>query len=340
LSLVIVAADGTTRHRGVKLIVNKLPLNVDIPIQHIPEGDHVLRAEVSVAGKVLATYVAGVSVTPRLSERLDRLRIATDGRSTDSATLGSLQLLLRDLTGRTAAETNFPATRLLAEAEDLAKSVQSGDQFYGPQRTGQFWLTIPTGTSPTYTRLFVPEQAKAGKPLPLVVALHGAGGSENLFFDAYGYGLIARLAKERGWLVVAPRAGWLFDAAPPVAAFVDELAKTYPVDKQRVYLVGHSMGAMQTVALAQQSPGRFAAIAALGGGGGLSKPAVFQNLPTFIGCGKEDFLLAGAKGLAQALERSGAKRVTFKEYPNVEHMLVVQEALPEVFKFFAGAMRE
>src|SRR5581483_3079525 len=98
------------------------------------------------------------------------------------------------------------------------------------------------------------------------------------------------------------------------------------IDQKRVYLVGHSMGAMQTVALAQQAPGRFAAIAALGGGGAVTQPDTFKDLPVFIGCGSADFLLGGAKALAETLKKAGATRVQFHEYPGVEHMLIVQEA--------------
>ena len=50
-----------------------------------------------------------------------------------------------------------------------------------------------------------PRGAAKGKPLPLVIALHGAGGSENMFFDAYGNGKIVDLCRKRGWLLVAPR---------------------------------------------------------------------------------------------------------------------------------------
>src|SRR5690349_2442714 len=138
-------------------------------------------------------------------------------------------------------------------------------------------------------------------------------------------------------MVVATRAGGLFDGPPPVPAVLDELARLYPVDRSRVYVVGHSMGAAHAVLLAQQTPGRYAAIAPLGGGGNVSKPEAVKDLPIFIGCGSEDFALFGAKGLAQALQKIGATRTTFKEYRDVEHILVVQEALKDVFAFFEAS---
>ncbi|HEY1380419.1 MAG TPA: alpha/beta fold hydrolase [Gemmataceae bacterium] len=340
LRLALVGASGAAPFAAAEVPLAALPAAATLPTDKLPEGDHTLRAEVVVGGQVLATYTAGVSAVPRLAKRIGSIHTAAGkalDRSTDSATLQSLAVLLEELYRRNSPETNYPAARLVAEAEALARARAAKEEFYGPKRTGQFWLTLPANKDGVPVRLFVPEQARAGKPLPLVVALHGAGGSENLFFDAYGSGLIARLAAERGWLVVAPRAGWLFDGPPPVAAIVDELAKLYPVDQKRVYVVGHSMGAMQSVAVAQDTPGRFAAIAPLGGGGTVRKPEVFAELPVFVGYGTEDFLAGGERGLAAALRESGAKKLTVKEYAGVEHILVVQEALPDVFRFFEKA---
>jgi predicted esterase len=335
----LVAADGSTRYADT-VVPFAAPIDISLAIDKAPEGDHTLRAEVAIGEKVRATYSAGVSVVPRLAHRIDRLTGAVwgfDAKATEAKTLASSYALLRALAHRIAPETNYPAARLLAETEALAKAVTAGERFYGPKQTGQFWLTLANAN--TAVRLFIPEQANQGKPLPVVVALHGAGGSENMFFDAYGCGLIARLAKDRGWMVVAPRSGWLFDAAPPVGSIVDELANLYPVDRQRIFVVGHSMGAMQAVTLAEQGSTRLAAIAVLAGGSS-AKPEALRDLPVFIGCGGEDFLLGGSKRLAESLKKAKATLTTYKEYPGIEHLLIVQEALPDVFKFFASARPE
>jgi predicted esterase len=318
------------------------PFDVTFDTRSLPsrlDGDYTFRLEAMV-GRAEATYSVGVSIVKNLRERLTRLNVAranTKDRGIDGQTLKSHVELLIGLARGSVPETDYPAARLLTETEELAKAIECSKPFYGPDRTGQFWLSVPTSTEPAPVRVFVPEQAKEGKPVPLVVALHGAGGSENLFFEAYGDGMIARIARSRGWMVVAPRAGGLFDAAAPVPAIIDELAKRYPIDPKRVFLVGHSMGAMQAVTLAQQSPGKYAAIAALGGGGAVTRPDAFRSLPVFVGCGREDILLGGAKGLVAALERAGGRQVTFKEYPDSEHIMIVQEALPAVFDFFDRA---
>ena len=137
----------------------------------------------------LAAAGTTVPATPALLP----VRLAAPGSSatsTDRATLHALGELLALLAERHTLETDYPAARLLAEAEALAQAIAAKERFYGPPRTGQFWLSlvIDGGTAPV--RVFVPDAVKAGKPVPLVVALHGAGGTENLFFDAYGNGKI------------------------------------------------------------------------------------------------------------------------------------------------------
>jgi predicted esterase len=326
---------------GVVTPLPKLPTSAELPLRvsggEPREGDHTLSVEIVAGGQVLATYRQTISVVPHLRERVNRLRAAAKAaageQTTDAATLRSLADLVDKLARRESLETDYPAARLLAEADGLAKAVAAKERFYGAQRPGEFWLTLATAAGTAPVRLFVPEAVKAGQPVPVVVALHGLGGSENLYFEGYGAGLTLRLARQRGWILVGTRAGGVLDGAPPAPAVIDELAKLYPVDRRRVYAIGHSMGASHALTLAQQAPGRFTAVAALGGGGSVNKPEAVKGLPVFVGCGAEDFALNTAKGLARALEQAGAG-VTFKAYPDIEHIVIVRAALPEVFAFF------
>ena len=58
-----------------------------------------------------------------------------------------------------------------------------------------------------------------------------------------------------------------------------------------------------------------------------------SQLPCLVGVGTSDFALGGARTLARALESAGAE-TSLREYPGIEHLLVVQVALPDVFAFF------
>ncbi len=108
--------------------------------------------------------------------------------------------------------------------------------------------------------------ATSPKPVPLLLALHGAGADENAFVDAYGAGTTPRLAGEQGMLFVSP-ATIAFAASPEnLDALVAQLRTEYNVDTTRIYLIGHSMGAGAVARLASQRPHMLAAVVCLAGG--------------------------------------------------------------------------
>ena len=136
-------------------------------------------------------------------------------------------------------------------------------------------LVGPDGRPRTW-ELHVPEGLDPGAPL--VVALHGAGGSGAGFRASSGYD---ELADAEGFAVVFPDAiGVLptWDAGgccPPasltrpddvgfVVALVDRLVAELASDPDRVYVTGHSNGAMLTHRLACETD-RFAAAVAVAG---------------------------------------------------------------------------
>src|SRR5262245_9311979 len=328
--------------KTVEAPLDTLPVTVKVPIKDVPgtpSADFKLTAEFLSEDKVLGTRAIGVARVERLAERVGVVKkaaraVPSPPATIEQATLIHLASLLDELARGNALETDYPGSRLVFGGERLA---QVKEPYYIPSRPGEFWLAVPTGKSTSVLRLRTPPKLDATKPIPILCALHGRGGSENFYFDGYGNGLVPKLATERGWLVVGTRVGGSFGggAAPDVSAILDALAKRYPIDAKRVYLLGHSMGAAQATALAQQNPGRFAAVAALGGGGRVVKPEAVKGVPFFVGCGKHDFARASAKALHQALDEAKAA-VTFREYEDAEHMLIVQEAAADVFKWFDG----
>jgi predicted esterase len=326
-----------TQKDVVKLNPQKFPAVVKVPVPALGESNGLDRKLqfLAEAGRELRHTTIGVSQIADRDARIAALKKAAKAFDTidtiEKATVRERAELLTDLAGGAVPETDLPAADLLANAERML----NGKPFYTAERHGQFWLSVPTsGTKATAARVFIPKGLDAKKPVPVVVALHGAGGSENLFFEGYGNGHIVRECEKRGWVLIATRSGLAFGGAPPVAAVLDELAKRYPIDVKRAFVVGHSMGAMQTVQVIQQSAGRFAAGAALGGGGAVRDTKAFATLPFFVGVGDKDFALGQSRALNKALTAGGAKSVTFKEYAGVEHMVIVREALPDVFAVF------
>ena len=316
----------------------KLPAKLTMPLPKVPDGgaDLPLTLEVLAGGVVLSRCGVTVSVVPDLAAKLAALARAAKAEPTtvEAATLRDRVEQLKRLAGGATFDTDVPAAKLLAEAEAIAK-LPAGTPYFTPSRAGQFWLSVPVKlgngkftTAPL--RLLVPETLDAAKPVPLVVALHGAGGSEDLFFEGYGAGRIVEECQKRGWLLVAPRGG-LF-GAPPVEEVVAALATRYPIDPKRVFLVGHSMGAGQAAELVQRSPGKYRGLGLLGGAARVRDAKAFAELPLFLAVGTKDAIaLTGMRALNKRLTAAGAKRLTYREYPEAEHLVIVRESLPDLF---------
>lgn len=318
----------------VRYAAKELPLAGSLPLGDVGEGDHELRWRLRRGERVLAEHRGGISVVEHREDRLAALQAAarTAGDDLDGLTLASTVRLLTTMTRPRGEETVLPGAHLLAEAEQLAAAIAAGATFHGPEHPGQHWLRVPTADGTLSVRLLVPPAAD--KPQPLVLALHGAGGSENLFFDAYGDGEVVRQCERRGLYLCAPRQTF---GVPNLPALVDALAARYPIDRSRVLVIGHSMGAAMAIANAGRAPTRFAAIAALGGGGEPGNGDV-TALPFFLAAGSRDFLRSSAERLRDRLQAAGAP-VTWRSYEGVEHLSIVQIALPDLFAWWDGLAR-
>lgn len=321
--------------------LGKLPFAGMLPLKGAKQSDYQLRSEVLIDGKVSSTGEQTISLANNLADRLSRLQEGIDStkdakRTTEKLTLPRLRAILADLAANKMLETNYPAASLLAESEALLIAVQKGEARYTKDRPGPFWLELAGEGGSDTVRVQVPKFGKA--PVPVVVAMHGAGGSENMFFDGYGDGAIARLCAKRGWLLVTTRSPLFAFGGPDVVRVVDALAKMYPIDTKKVFLVGHSMGASQAVSAAGRKPERFAGVAALGGGGGFRSSDALKKVRFYVGVGDKDFARSTAKSLHAALERAGVEKAVFESFEDVEHLLVVQLALPKVFALFDEAV--
>lgn len=325
---------------AVSATADKFPLTVKVPLPPLKgrgsDTELSLTTTVGAESHRVAVLVSRVeSRAARVAELATAAARLKAFATIEEATARDRARLLADL-AENPAETDIPAARLLAEAEAML----DGKPYFTPQKPGQAWLSVPLGEKKTAPlRVFVPKGLDVSKPVPVVFALHGAGGSENLFFEGYGAGHVVKECERRGWFLVATRSGLGFSTAPPVPEILADLSKRYPLDAKRVFVVGHSMGAGQTIGLVQKHPKFFAGAAALGGGGGVRDASAFAALPVFVGVGDKDFALGGAKALHKSLVAGGAKAAAYKEYAGVEHMVIVREALPDVFAVFDRAAK-
>ncbi|ADB37543.1 extracellular catalytic domain type 1 short-chain-length polyhydroxyalkanoate depolymerase [Spirosoma linguale] len=147
------------------------------------------------------------------------------------------------------------------------------DTLWHQGQTRIYWVHIP------------PAYAKTDTSLPLVVALHGGGGSGQQF---EAQSKLSEKADKEGFIVVYPdglqNPGVLklrtwnagnccgqiasvkqTDDVGFIRKLIDKLTTTYRIDPKRVYATGHSNGAMLCYRLACEFPDKLAAIAANAG---------------------------------------------------------------------------
>ena len=127
---------------------------------------------------------------------------------------------------------------------------------------------------------YVPESVRdASTPVPLVVCMHGRGGSAETFLDLSG---MTRVAEERNFIAVFPEAGvyqqrpgglrnvllWngsymekRLDDVPFVLKMIEDVKQRHNIDSSRIYACGQSSGGMMASALALRAPEVFAAVA-------------------------------------------------------------------------------
>ena len=152
--------------------------------------------------------------------------------------------------------------------------------FKDPEEYGAVLHTIQLED---YTRLwyeYVPKRvAEGGKPVPLVVNMHGRGGSAESFMDMSQMNCVA---EDRDFIVLFPEAsvyqqrpegvrnillwegnykGKKIDDVAFILAMIEDVKKRYPVDETRIYACGQSSGGMMSSELALKAPGVFAAVA-------------------------------------------------------------------------------
>lgn len=149
-------------------------------------------------------------------------------------------------------------------------------------QAGQHDLSLAHGGLTRAYHAHVPPGLPAGN-VPLVIALHGGGGSGPHMQQNYGFD---ELASRERFIVVYPdgtgrlrRIGLTWNAGTCCGYAVDrriddvgflramiaDLSSRFPVDKARIYVTGHSNGAMMAHRLAREASDIIAAAAPVAG---------------------------------------------------------------------------
>ncbi|MEW6364149.1 MAG: alpha/beta hydrolase-fold protein [Acidobacteriota bacterium] len=203
-------------------------------------------------------------------------------------------------------------------------------------------------------RLYTPAQLTSGQRYPLVVFLHGAGGSgtDNLkqlqsanMFGALVWTLPENQARHPAF-ILAPQSdvNWpcvIIDPEKPARTpadlkfcpaevlgtgarlafeIIDGLLQTLPIDSGRIYVTGHSMGGAGTWHMIAHRPTFFAAAVPVCGHPVPATAPAVKDVPTwnFHGEGDEIEPVATSRLMIEALRKAGGQP-RHTEYPGVGH---------------------
>lgn len=113
------------------------------------------------------------------------------------------------------------------------------------------------------------------------------------------------------------------DDAREILKLIEEIERTYPVDKNKIYLVGYSMGASTAQNILNINPEKFAALVSIAGVPDLSNLKKLKNKKIWLIHGKKDIEnpYIGSTELYARLGNN--KNLVFTTFNNLEHNNII-----------------
>lgn len=179
--------------------------------------------------------------------------------------------------------------------------------------------------------LFLPAnetQAVNGK-YPAILFLHGVGELGNDLQELKGEGLPKILDGDKNFpfIVISPQCPssteWYYTNENNLGKmndFLDDIINRYPVDPDRIYITGLSMGGIGTWYYAINMPERFAAMAPIAFRGDGWSPCPAKDIPAWCFHGAVDNVipLSAAQSLVNQFKSCGGN-AEFTIYPDASH---------------------
>lgn len=177
---------------------------------------------------------------------------------------------------------------------------------------GKFLLFLPAGF-----------QAHGKTRYPLLIFLHGSGeaGDDLEKVKVHGPPEFVGSRPDFPFIVASPQSSSDRDFDPvALNLMLDELLARLPIDKDRVYLTGLSLGGMWSYGWASLNPERFAAIAPVCGSWKTADACKLKNVPVWAFHGAKDDAvpIEGDQAMIAAINACGGN-AKLSVYPDVGH---------------------
>jgi predicted peptidase len=116
---------------------------------------------------------------------------------------------------------------------------------------------------------------------------------------------------------------------------LQRVRRQYKIDENRIYLMGHSMGAIGTWKIAPKYPDIWAAIAPISGNGAVDTLERIRSVPEIIVHGDADptVPVAGSRNMVAKLKELGTEH-KYIEVPGGLHSDVVAPNVAAIVEFF------
>jgi poly(3-hydroxybutyrate) depolymerase len=279
----------------------------------------------------------------------DELAAGTAGHATASA---DPALMRRHRTSRPSVRTGDLSrmfTSRLADGDGIDKVPGLEDATAPPQlaaiapHTGGFETWEYHGRLQDYAMRVPARYATSKGKWPLIVYLHGFGGNPDEAFYL-PLGLAARAHKE-GYLLASARGrgDHFYTGAGDldVMEVLRDVEAHYRVDRNRIYLMGHSMGGYGTNNVATHHPDLFAAVAPAEGTASPDLHANLRNVPWFQISADEDldFMAQDATAMYDLLSGDGADATLLVYHMKIHEYSSIYDTLDRLFAFFAAHRR-
>jgi predicted peptidase len=247
-----------------------------------------------------------------------------------------------------APATTFPPKPAPATAAASSSAIKPGAAkgFFAENITGD-WKQFE-GKGNLQGMIFGAPTLDASKKWPLVIYLHGKG---NRVLTREHLGFAAACAKpanytERPCFIYAPQCpdenGWGGATGANFMKTLKDLMRQLPIDPDRVYLTGYSMGGFGTFAFLNDEPRMFAAAMPIAGGANVAIARNLRRIPIWIFHGEKDETVKpdGSREIAKALEKMKAP-AKYTEFPGEGHGIggkIFDD--PEVHKWIFAQVRK